>query len=351
VASPRSVTSSHPAVSIVLPVLNEARDIGNLLDQVVAQVSPQNGFEVIVADGGSTDDTLEIVSGFADRWPNVRLIPNEKMLSSAGRNVGARAATGKYVLFLDGHCHIPLGDYLVRMVDIFESSQAECLCRSQPLNRILANEWAKAISMARHSRLGHAAGSDIYGGAPGFTDPRSAGAAYVRARIDELGGYDERFDACEDVEFNYRVAKAGLRSYVHPDLSIHYRPRSSPKGLFFQMVRYGRGRARLMVRHPGAVPWPLVFVTGFALVTLLVLLLVGPRLAGLMAVVGIGAWVLLITAESVRLAGLSISALRVGCSFFMIYVGLVLGFWRGLPEFSRFRAPQQVELVANENRL
>lgn len=335
--SRRPVTSPHPAVSVVLPVLNEARDIGDLLDQVVSQVSPQDGFEVIVADGGSTDATLEIVSGFVDRWPNVRLISNAKMLSSAGRNVGARAATGKYVLFLDGHCHIPLDDYLVRMVEIFESTKAECLCRPQPLNRIPENEWAKAISMARHSRLGHAAGSDIYGSTPGFTDPRSAGAAYVRARIEELGGYDERFDACEDVEFNHRVAEAGLLAYVHPDLSVHYRPRSSPKGLFYQMARYGRGRARLMFRHPGAVPWPLVLVTGFTLVAVLTFFAVEPRIAGAMIVLASGTWMLLITVESFRLAGGSIGAIRIAWAFLMIYAGLVLGFWRGLVEYSRFR--------------
>lgn len=327
-----------PVLSIVLPVLNEARDIGRLLDELRRQTSPPGGFEVLVADGGSTDATRAIVAERARTWPELRLLENPGRLSSAGRNVGARAARGEYVVFLDGHCHLPRADYLTRTVELFEATGADCLCRPQPLDRIVESSGARAIAAARHSWLGHNPGSDIYGGAPGFTDPRSAGAAYRRGCLEQLGGYDERFDACEDVEFNHRVAAAGLRAYRHPDLSVPYRPRASLGALWRQMVRYGRGRARLFARHPSRVPWPLVLISVAAVALAVVLLAAGLRVAGVLIVAALAAWMLVVGAESLRLAGFTAAAARTALAFAAIHAGLAAGFWRGLAEFQRYRS-------------
>ena len=336
--SPRNERT--PAVSVVIPVLDEARDIGRLLREILEQTPPPGGFEVLVADGGSADDTRDIVASLCKTWPNLRLLDNPRKLSGAGRNVGAAAASGKYVLFLDGHCALPRKDYLIRLVELFESTGAACLSRPQPLNQMVDdNGWANVISAARHSWLGHDPASYIYGGQAGFADPRSAGAAYLRSVVEQLGGYDERFDACEDVEFNHRVAAAGLRSYLHPDLSVSYRPRSSLRSLFSQMLRYGRGRARLMARHPAVVPWPLALVTAYLVLTLLALLLAGPRIAWSMIAIPFACWILLIAVESLRLAGLTSRPWRTMAAFFVIHLGLLFGFWRSMPEFRRFRGP------------
>jgi succinoglycan biosynthesis protein ExoA len=324
-----------PAVSVVLPVLNEARDIERLLLEVLNQASPAGGFEVLVADGGSTDGTKTIVAGLVDRWPNLRLLDNPGRLSSAGRNVGAWAARGKYVLFVDGHCSIPRSDYLLRLVELFEATGAACLCRPQPLMLRAEGAWATAIAGARHSWLGHDVGSDIYGGSPGATDPRSAGAAYLRTVIEQLDGYDERFDACEDVEFNYRVLKAGHRSYRHPDLRIDYRPRSSLKSLFRQMMRYGKGRAQLMARHPGMRPWPLLVVSGVTLLVASLLAMGRTPVVRLMALVPVACWLIMIVGESLRVGGVSSEATRLMRAFLVIHCGLALGFWRGLLDTRR----------------
>jgi len=327
-----------PVLSIVIPVLDEARDIGRILDELRRQTAPTGGFEVLVADGGSTDATREIVADRARGWPELRLLENPRRLSSAGRNVGARAARGRYVLFLDGHCTLPRADYLRRTVELFETTGAACLCRPQPLDRIAESAGARAISAARHSWLGHNPGSDIYGGAPGFTDPRSAGAAYRRACIDHLGGYDERFDACEDVEFNHRVAAAGMTAYRHPDLSVPYRPRSSLPALWRQMLRYGRGRARLFARHPGCVSWPLVLISAFVVAIPVVLFASGPRAALALAAVSLAGWFLVVGVESLRLSGFTTAAVRTVLAFGVIHAGLAAGFWRGLLEFPRYRS-------------
>jgi GT2 family glycosyltransferase len=327
-----------PAVSVVIPVLNEQRDIGRVLDEVLRQRQPDGGFEVVVADGGSSDRTRDIVRSRCGRWANLFLVDNTRRLSSAGRNAGARAARGRYILFLDGHCSIPRDDYLIRVVELFRTTDAACLARAQPLQNLAEGRWAAAVAAARHSFLGHDPGSDIYGGDADYTDPRSAGAAYRREVVEVLGGYDERFDACEDVEFNHRVAQAGFRAYRHPDLSIDYRPRQSLGAFFRQMLRYGRGRARLMARHPAVLPLPLV-AGSVAAVVLVALVVLGAWLpvAVLVAAAAL-LWAGAIVAASARVGGSMGHRMRVAAALASVHAGLVLGFWRGLLDFPRFRA-------------
>jgi GT2 family glycosyltransferase len=87
----------------------------------------------------------------------------------------------------------------------------------------------------------------------GFVDPASSGAAYRRSVFAEIGFYDERFDACEDVELNTRLRKNGMKAYTDPRLAVFYEPRATLPALIRQMTRYGRGRVRLMLKHRDCV--------------------------------------------------------------------------------------------------
>ncbi|MFB3908289.1 MAG: glycosyltransferase family 2 protein [Candidatus Eisenbacteria bacterium] len=334
-------------LSLVLPVYNEEAEIGRLLKEILLQKEPPGGFEVLIADGGSTDRTRAIVEEFAAKDGRIRLVENPKRLSSAGRNAGASAALGRYILFLDGHCAIPRNDYLCRAVALFAETGADCLSRPQHLDALASGGWAEAIAAARHSRFGHNPGSDIYAGEPGFTDPRTAGAAYKRECFQRVGMYDERFDACEDVEFNHRIAEAGFRAFRHPDLRIDYRPRSSLSGLFRQMYRYGRGRARLMARHRRLVPWPLVGMTAAVMALVAVLLLRGFGSAAIASSTLAGAWALTAGIEAVRASGGARSTpvlMRTLAAFAVIHTALLTGFWIGLAEYGHFRAPSAPKL-------
>jgi succinoglycan biosynthesis protein ExoA len=323
-------------LTVALPVLNEAADIGDVLDALLSQSPVPGGFEVVVADGGSTDATREIVRQRQGGEVSLRLFDNPRRLSSAGRNVGATAARGEFILFLDGHCEVPREDYLRRVVEIFEETGADCLSRPQYLDRMVDGSWAEAIAEARHSWFGHNPGSDIYGDQARRTDPRSAGAAYRRGLWVSLGGYDERFDACEDVEFNHRVDESGAVAYTHPDLAIHYRPRNSVRALYRQMARYGRGRARMMAKHPSMVPLPLVALSLAVLFAVVAGLVRGWSAFALVGGGMLALWTILGFVEALRSSAAG-RVLRVVACFGAIHSGLLLGFWRGLVEGARYR--------------
>ena len=92
-----------PFISVIVPVRNEEKFIGDTLEQLLNQHYDPARFEVLVADGGSTDDTPAVVGAMRREYPNLRLLDNPRRWSSAGRNVAVRAARGDLVLLVDGH--------------------------------------------------------------------------------------------------------------------------------------------------------------------------------------------------------------------------------------------------------
>jgi glycosyltransferase involved in cell wall biosynthesis len=91
--------NSNPAVSVVIPLLNKASHISRTLDSVCAQTFQD--FEIVVVEGGSTDNSPEIVRNFKD--PRIRLILQDKKRPgvSAARNIGIHEARSEFIAFLD----------------------------------------------------------------------------------------------------------------------------------------------------------------------------------------------------------------------------------------------------------
>jgi succinoglycan biosynthesis protein ExoA len=235
---------------VIVPVHNEARFIRNTLEQLLHQDYDPDAFEILVADGCSTDSTRAVVQGYAGRRPNVYLLDNPRRWSSAGRNLGILAARGDLLVVVDGHCEVDRVNYLNELADAFRRSDADCIGRPQPLDVSGATAMQRAVAAARTCWLGHHPDSYIYASEERFVPPQSVAVAYRRSVFARVGLFDEAFDACEDVEFNHRVARADLRCFFTPRVAARYVPRSNLRGLFRQMVRYGRGRVRLARKHP-----------------------------------------------------------------------------------------------------
>jgi succinoglycan biosynthesis protein ExoA len=324
--------SGLPFISVVMPVRNEERFIEETLDQLLSQDYPRDRYEVIVVDGMSTDSTRERVAAAGRRHPGVRLVENPRRLSSSGRNIGFRSGRGDIFVVIDGHCYIE-GDGLFRsIVKCFESSRAHCLGRPQPLDPPRISTLQTVIALARASRMGHSRRSYIYSQTEGYVSPVSVGAVYKREVFERIGYVDEEFDACEDVEFNYRLEKAGLTCYIHPSLRVRYYPRESLSGLFFQMARYGEGRLKLASKHREMVSLEMLVPAGLIVGPILLLFLslaLAPALPLLLALWG--AYLLLVLGESLRIA------LRNRLSYLpflplalaAIHFGLGYGFLRG----------------------
>jgi succinoglycan biosynthesis protein ExoA len=244
------VCSEAPLISVLIPVLNEDRHLERLLEVLTCQTYPEDLLEILVIDGGSTDATVEIAETWAASSKMITVLENPGRWSSRGRNVGVRASKGRYVVVIDGHCELRDSEYVAKVADLFETSGADSLGRPQPLAAESASAIQQAIAIARASPLGHHADSWIYSRGERFVPAISVAAAFKRSVFSTVGLFDESFEACEDVEFNYRLDQAGLSCYFSDRLSLAYVPRRSLLELSKQMIRYGRGRIRLLRKYP-----------------------------------------------------------------------------------------------------
>jgi rSAM/selenodomain-associated transferase 2 len=93
--------SRRPSISIIVPTLNEAQEIGKFLESL--QSFRQRGVELILADGGSTDTTVQIASGLVDR-----AFVAAKRGRAAQMNAGAAQARGHVFLFLHADTRLPV---------------------------------------------------------------------------------------------------------------------------------------------------------------------------------------------------------------------------------------------------
>jgi succinoglycan biosynthesis protein ExoA len=351
---PQARDVSRPFISVIVPVRNEAAFIADTLQQLLDQRYDAGRFEVIVADGRSTDETRAIVSALQTRYAHLHLLDNPRQWSSAGRNVAVQAARGDIIVLIDGHCQLKSPYYLQNVADAFAESGADCIGRPQPLDVTGANRLQRAIAAARASRLGHHPASHVYSGRASYVEPQSVAVAYRRSVFDTIGRFDERFDACEDLEFNHRVAKAGLICWFSPRVRVHYHPRANLMGLFRQMMRYGRGRVRLLRKHPGTFSLscflPALFLAG---------VVVGPLLAlwsSLLAVVYFA--VLGIYAATVLLFSLALCVCEQDALllplfplvFLAIHAGAGVGVWSefvlGAPPSPAVRSPEALSRAA-----
>ncbi len=237
-------------ISVVVPVRNEARFVLRTLGQLMAQDYDPQRVEIIVVDGESTDGTDVLVDRFAAAHENVCWLSNPRRLSSAARNIGVRHARGDVVVVVDGHCQLDDDRFLQKLAEAFAHEDVDCVGRPQPQDVAGAGAFARAVAAARESRLGHHPSSFIYASQPQFAPAVSIAVAYRRRVFETVGYFDERFDACEDLEFNHRVDRAGLRCYFTPEVAVRYHPRNSLGGLFRQLARYGQGRVRMVCKHP-----------------------------------------------------------------------------------------------------
>lgn len=134
---------SAPKVSVLVPTLNSARTLGECLDSLRAQDYPADCVELVVADAGSTDSTLEIARAHGA----ARIVENPLRTGEAGKAAAFSASTGELLLLLDSDNVLPSPDWLRRMAAAFDDpsvSAAEPLrYESRPCDPPLVRYFAQ----------------------------------------------------------------------------------------------------------------------------------------------------------------------------------------------------------------
>jgi succinoglycan biosynthesis protein ExoA len=339
---PRSWAPEGDRAFAVIPCLNEASHIEGLVRHLLDDPDWRDPL-VVVADGGSTDGTAEIVRALAADDRRLRLLDNPGQLQSSAVNLAAaRYGRGRrFMVRVDAHAGYPEA-YVSRLVA--EARRTGAASVVVAMDTVGEGGFQSAAAAAQNSLLGVGGAAHRMGGGSGWVD-HGHHALFDLEHFFGVGGYDESFRANEDAEFDVRLVRDGGRVWLSGSVRVTYYPRSTPLGLFRQYLRYGEGRARTLLRHrqrpklrqilPAAV---------FPAAVLAPLGLIEPAMA-----LPVAAWLGGCLAGGVVL-GLRTGrreAFGAGAAAALMHLGWSIGFWRQLlsgPE----RRPTRAGLVARE---
>lgn len=262
-----------PNVSVIIPCYNEQSTIRLLLEALHAQTYPRLEMEVVIADGLSSDGTLDAIAAFQKDFPDlcVRVVENAKRSIPAGLNRAIEAARGEIVLRLDGHSQ-PYPDYIQNSIMAHEAGRGANIGGIWEIRPGTETWIAKSIAAAAAHPLG--VGDALYRHTKQAAEVDTVPfGSFRRALIDQVGLFDESLLTNEDYEFNARIRKSGGKVWLDPSIRSVYFARSTLQELMRQYWRYGFWKWRMLRRYPDTLRWrqalPPLFVISLIILAIL----------------------------------------------------------------------------------
>ncbi|MBP2403220.1 glycosyltransferase family 2 protein [Streptomyces syringium] len=242
-----------PAVSVIMPVLNEERYLRTSVRHILEQ-DYAGELEVVIALGPSTDRTDEIAADLVRETANhprarVHTVPNPTGRTPAALNAAIKASRHPIVVRVDGHGMLS-PNYIATAVRLLDETGAQNV--GGIMHAEGENDWERAVAAAMTSKIGVGNAAFHTGGAAGEAETVYLGV-FRREALEQQGGYNEEFIRAQDWELNFRIREAGGLIWFSPELKVSYRPRPSVKALAKQYKDYGRWRHVVARFHQGSI--------------------------------------------------------------------------------------------------
>lgn len=345
-------------ISVVVVCYNERENIDQCISSLMKQNYSHDFYETIFVDNNSTDGTKEIISSYAEKYANIRLIINPVRGIAGSRNLGLMNAQYDYVAFIDADCYAP-ESWLEKLAAGFE--------RHYTIDKKTAAVGGSNVPPEQHSRFYDVLNIflNTYLGSHGSVQGKrfqidkkvphlpTVNVLYDKNVLRAVGGYDITFtNIGEDQDLSYRLAKNGYHFYYLAGAEITHKLRPDLRKWLQNMFVYGKGRMWLMRKHPDRVEWPLllpavfVFSLPFTLLAFIHFVFLAPLLY----------FVLVLVASFLECAGKR--KLKYFIDLFVLYVGTHiaygLGEWYGLiknRELFRQKTQPQLMIMAEMESL
>ncbi len=219
-------------VSILIPCRNEEKFIAECLESVLAQ--DYSDKEILLVDGMSEDKTREI----AGKYPEVKILDNEKKITSSALNIGIKNAAGEIIIRMDAHAKYEK-NYVSKCVYYLNKYKADnvggTIKTLASKNTIIAKAIAKSLS----SFFG--AGSSLFrtGTKECVWVDTVFGGCFKKGLFDKIGYFNENLIRSQDMEFNLRLKRFGGKILLTPDIISYYYPKSTLKDFFIHNIKDG----------------------------------------------------------------------------------------------------------------
>lgn len=214
-------------VSLIATVKNEGEALRPLLDSILYQTRLPD--EVVICDGGSTDNTLEILQEY-QRWLPLHVLAAPGSNISEGRNRAIAAATGDVIAATDAGV-VLAPSWLDELLAPFEAGQAE-----------IAGGWFEADPYTDFEVvMGATVLPTLEDIKPDKFLPSSRSVAFRKSAWEAAGGYPEWLDYSEDLVFDMALRDQYGPFPFTPQAVAYFRPRSNLRSYFKQYFAYARG--------------------------------------------------------------------------------------------------------------
>ena len=257
--------SSEPNISVIIPVRNAERTLDTTFQYLMKIDYPAEKMEIMMADGDSTDGTIDIIKRWQETYPNIKFtqVKNCKSPGEA-RNAALKLVTGQYILFTDGDC-APEPDWARKIIAPFfmdpqiggvggevltlkvdPDNLTESYCEQvrflSPTGRCGVSD--NGYMPPNEKNLPH----EVNGGddCPFYA---TANVAFSKEAIDKIGGQFWDEPTGEDVDFNLQILAAGYKLYYAKDAMLKHMHRVDMKSFCKQWFGYGYGHPLLLAKH------------------------------------------------------------------------------------------------------
>ncbi|MBP9817927.1 glycosyltransferase family 2 protein [Candidatus Shapirobacteria bacterium] len=255
-------------ISIIIPTWNTA-DITLKCVKTIVKYLPENYFEIIIVDNGSTDDTSIKINSLKNRNLKLEILPNNTGFSHAN-NIGVKQATGEYLFFLNSDMEL-IDNSLINMVKYLEENTRVGVIGPQFLNIDLSPQASvfppqTPLNAIKEFWLGYKYSYTKYvpqSKIPTMVSIISGGALLISRKLfQQIGGWDERyFFFSEDLELCRQVTKAGYKVAYYPNCQVIHRHGASGKSLADEANQWRRLVPSSKIYHGLFKHYLLFFIT------------------------------------------------------------------------------------------
>lgn len=231
-----------PFTSIIIPVLNGAAQVNACIKSLKNLDYPNDRYEIIVIDNGSTDNTLEIL-----KKADIILLTESKKGRAYALNTGLKACQGSIICSTDISCIAePL--WLKRMTSHFQDPEVGCVAGEI---KLLKDSNSPIIDFQERQNYMSPMYAKNRNKPPYFPFADGASCAFRKDMLDQIGPFEEQFFKAADVEICYRMQILSNFKIVFDEQAILWEPGEPTfSALLKQRFKIGAGRKLMQIKYP-----------------------------------------------------------------------------------------------------
>lgn len=228
--------------SIMIPILNEEKYIEHTVNSVINGTENIEDMELLLVDGGSTDNTLNILQELSDKHQFIKILHNKKREIAPALNLAIKESKGKYIVRMDAHAEFPKG-YVNSLINSLKNMPPDVVnvggtLETKSMSGKLIGE---SIAIVSSSKIG--VGNTTFRTEKieeiRYVETVPFGA-YKKDALISVGCFSENVPTSEDLELGKKILASGGKIVMIPNLSFIYFCREDIRSFIIQHFDNGR---------------------------------------------------------------------------------------------------------------